>query len=193
ADGDVGLDLFHAEHLNVAHQDGVPVVCSPHDLAVDPGVADLNERRRADVARVPHQLDGELVGHIDHVQQDAIAFLQIGRILDEQLRQFLATRIGHARIVSCQWSVVSSKTVWSGVSCWLFSRAGLSEKMPKGISSITRHFGWRSLSLGSRFSSPRLRSQSLLLCGGCGTIGGREQWPIESRSSRIPGPAGATT
>src|SRR2546426_6090197 len=34
--------------------------CSPHDFAVDPRVAYFDERRRANFARRPHQLDGKL-------------------------------------------------------------------------------------------------------------------------------------
>ena len=58
-------------------------------------VADFNDRRRADRPRRPHQLDGELIGHINHVEQDAVPLLQPSRVLDQQPGQLVVTRVGH--------------------------------------------------------------------------------------------------
>ncbi len=68
---------------------------SQQQLAVDARVADFDERRGARRARGADQFDGELIGHINHVQQHAVALLQCGGILHQQLGQFFVTRIGH--------------------------------------------------------------------------------------------------
>jgi hypothetical protein len=50
ADGDVGLHFFHAEHFQVAHKAGLPVVHAQQQLAPDARVARL-DKRRAPAAR----------------------------------------------------------------------------------------------------------------------------------------------
>ena len=95
ANGDVGLHLLHPEQLEVAHQAGVLVVCRAQHLAVDARVADFDDRRRAGRPRRPHQFDRELIGHVDHVQQDAVALLQCGGVFDQQPGQLRVARISH--------------------------------------------------------------------------------------------------
>ena len=64
-------------------------------LAPDARVARLDERRRARRAHGADEFDGEFVRHVNHVEQDAVAFFQLGGIIDEQVGQFFVTRIGH--------------------------------------------------------------------------------------------------
>ena len=95
ADADVGLHAFHAGQLDVAHQPGVGGGGLEHQFAAEAGMARLDEREGAPAPGGAHQLDGELVGHIEHFEQDAVALFQGGGIGDQQIGQFFVTRISH--------------------------------------------------------------------------------------------------
>ena len=66
ADGDVGLHAFHAGQLDIAHQPGVGGGGLERQFAAEAGMARLDEREGAPAPGGPHQLDGELVGHVEH-------------------------------------------------------------------------------------------------------------------------------
>ena len=95
ADGDVSLHFFHAEHFDVADVGGLLRVNAQKLLAADARVARLDERRRARRAHGADEFDGEFVRHVNHVEQDAVAFFQLGGIVHEQVSQFFVTRVGH--------------------------------------------------------------------------------------------------
>jgi uncharacterized protein (DUF1778 family) len=64
-------------------------------------VARFHQRDGAGLARRAHQFDGEFIRHIDHVQQDALVFLEFNGILDQQAGQFCVPWIRHnARITA---------------------------------------------------------------------------------------------
>ena len=65
------------------------------DFPRDARVADFDERRAAGGADGAHEFDGKFVGHVNHVQQHAVALFDLCGIIHEQLRQFKITRIGH--------------------------------------------------------------------------------------------------
>ena len=65
------------------------------EFARNARVADFDERRAAGGADGAHEFDGKFVGHVNQVQQRAVALFDLRGIIHEQFRQFLVTRIGH--------------------------------------------------------------------------------------------------
>ena len=95
AHSDVGLNLFHAVQFDVADEFGMFLIRAADQFAPYTSVACIDERQSARLAHGADELDGEFIGHVDHVQEDAFAFLEIDRIADQKLRQFRETRIVH--------------------------------------------------------------------------------------------------
>ena len=61
----------------------------------DTSMANFNQWCGAGRAHRADKFDGEFVGHFDHVDQDAVAFSERRRILDEQTSELGVTRVGH--------------------------------------------------------------------------------------------------
>jgi hypothetical protein len=93
--GDVGLNLFHAEHFDVANERRVLVIHLQQQFAGNTRVSHLDERRAAGGADGAHEFDGKFVRHVNHVEQSAVALFDLRGIMDEQFGQLFVTRIGH--------------------------------------------------------------------------------------------------
>jgi hypothetical protein len=87
--------IFHAEHFDVAHQRGMPLVGVAQHLAANPAMADFDQGRRPGPADRAHEFDSKIVGNLDGVDQDILAFFQSGGVADEEGGQFCVTRISH--------------------------------------------------------------------------------------------------
>ena len=70
-------------------------VVSAHDFAADAGVAGFDQRNGPHSSHGAHQLNGEFIRDIDHVEQDAVVFFEFGGILDQEVRQFGVSRVRH--------------------------------------------------------------------------------------------------
>jgi hypothetical protein len=58
-------------------------------------VARFDERDGPNLSHCTHQLDGELIRDINHLQQDAVILLQFGGVLDQEVTQFGVSRVCH--------------------------------------------------------------------------------------------------
>ena len=97
ADRDIGLHLFHARQFQVPHQSGMALISLAQQLAVDPCMADFDDRDSSCRPCCAQQLDRKLIGYVDHIQQHPVSLFQLGRIFDQQLRQFFVSWISHKK------------------------------------------------------------------------------------------------
>ena len=93
---DVGLHALHAEHFGVANERGVFVVGAAQDFTRDAAVADLHQRRRAGASDGAHEFDGEIIRDVDGVDEDAVTFVELRGVLDEEFGELRVTRICHS-------------------------------------------------------------------------------------------------
>ncbi len=95
ADGDVGLHVFHAAEFDVVDELGMLLVGVLEHLAGDAAVADLDDGRRPGLAGGAHELHGEFIRHVDHVEHDVFTLLDGAGVVDEQVGELGKTRVGH--------------------------------------------------------------------------------------------------
>ena len=74
---------------------GLPTGHFEQEFARNARMADFDQRRAAGGMNSAHHFNGKFVGHINQVQQRAVALFDLGGIIHEQFRQFLVTQIGH--------------------------------------------------------------------------------------------------
>ena len=65
------------------------------ELAIHVGALELDEGKRSRFARRAHERDRHFVRHVEVLDQDSFVPLQSGRILDEDLGEFVEARVMH--------------------------------------------------------------------------------------------------